>query len=220
MNTKTRLTTVAISFSVAACAGMSETQQASTTGAGIGALVGAGLGSAMTKGKGKSTRQGAVAGAAVGALGGYIWSTRMQAQKEKMERETAGTGIAVSQTTDNRLKLDIPSDVSFATNKSNIRPAFQTVLDGFAKTLTTHTTTRVDIIGHTDSTGTDNINNPLSVARAASTRDFLASRGVQAQRITIDGRGSSEPVADNTSISGRAMNRRVEIYVAEPQLRQ
>ena len=75
--------------------------------------------------------------------------------------------------------------------------------------------TTVRIIGHTDNRGSDAINNPLSVNRAASTRDYLVDRGVQASRISIDGRGSREPVADNSTASGRAMNRRVEIFVAE-----
>ncbi|MDR3214370.1 MAG: OmpA family protein, partial [Azoarcus sp.] len=75
--------------------------------------------------------------------------------------------------------------------------------------------TYVTIIGHTDSTGSDAINNPLSVNRAAATRDYLTARGVAMGRIAIDGRGSREPVARNASTSGRAMNRRVEIYVAE-----
>ena len=198
-----------------ACANMTDHQRAAAAGAGIGTLIGAGAGSAMSKGDGKSTRKAAVAGAAVGALGGYIWSTRMQAQKERMQRETAGTGIAVSQTEDNRLKLEVPSDISFAINRANIRADFQPILDSFAQSLRSHQSTRVDIIGHTDNTGSDQINNPLSVQRAASTRDYLASRGISANRIAIDGRGSHQPVADNTTRTGRAMNRRVEIFVAE-----
>jgi outer membrane protein OmpA-like peptidoglycan-associated protein len=74
----------------------------------------------------------------------------------------------------------------------------------------------VRVIGHTDSTGTDAINNPLSVNRAASTRDYLVTRGVGMNRIAIDGRGSREPISDNSTVEGRAKNRRVEIFVAEP----
>jgi ompA/motB domain protein len=83
--------------------------------------------------------------------------------------------------------------------------------------------TTVQIIGHTDSTGTDAINNPLSVNRAASARDYLVARGVQVSRIMIDGRGSRDPIADNNTQAGRAQNRRVEIYVgqaANPQQQQ
>ena len=99
----------------------------------------------------------------------------------------------------------------------HIFAAFQSVLlDQFASSLNQNPATIVTIVGHTDSTGSDAVNDPLSVNRAASTRSYLTARGVDPQRIAIDGRGSAEPVADNSTIAGRARNRRVEIYVAEP----
>ena len=90
------------------------------------------------------------------------------------------------------------------------------VLGQFATTLQQNQATQVAIIGHTDNTGSDAVNNPLSFNRANATRDYLVSRGVSAPRIATDGRGSREPVADNSTAAGRAANRRVEIYVAEP----
>ncbi|QDF95960.1 hypothetical protein CJ010_05100 [Azoarcus sp. DD4] len=200
------------------CAGMNETQRDTGTGAAIGAVAGAVLGAA-TSGKGnrgEATAIGAAAGAAIGAGGGYLWSKRMQEQKAAMEQATQGTGVSVSQTADNRLKLDIPSDISFDTGRYDIKPNMRPVLDRFATSLNQHTVTSVTIIGHTDSTGSDAVNNPLSVNRASATRDYLVGRGVASSRIAIDGRGSREPVADNSTSSGRAMNRRVEIFVAEP----
>ena len=198
------------------CANMSETQKTTSTGAGIGAVAGAVIGAATAGGhKGKSAATGAVIGAAVGAGGGYLWSKHMEKQKQEMEQATAGTGVSVSQTADNRLKLDIPSDVSFDTNRAEIKPNLRPILDRFATTLNQNPVTTVTIIGHTDSTGSDAINNPLSINRAASTRDYLTARGVAVNRIAIDGRGSREPVADNNTVEGRAMNRRVEIFVAE-----
>jgi outer membrane protein OmpA-like peptidoglycan-associated protein len=101
--------------------------------------------------------------------------------------------------------------------RADIQPGFRTILDQFAASLNSNPTTNIRIIGHTDSTGSDAINNPLSVNRATSVRDYLGSRGVAAQRVMVDGRGSREPVADNGSDQGRARNRRVEIFVAEPQ---
>ena len=199
------------------CANMSETQQGTAKGAGIGALAGAVLGAATNGSKGAA--QGAVLGGALGAGGGYIWSKKMQDQKAAMERATAGTGVAVSQTADNRLKLDIPSDVSFDVGRSAIKPNFAPVLTQFGTSLNQNPITTVTIIGHTDSTGSDAINNPLSVDRANSARDYLVARGVAAQRIATDGRGSREPIADNSSAQGKAKNRRVEIYVAEPASR-
>jgi outer membrane protein OmpA-like peptidoglycan-associated protein len=157
-----------------------------------------------------------VIGAGAGALGGYIWSTRMQEQKRTMEAATAGTGIGVSQTADNRLKLDVPADAGFATGSATVSPTLQRVLGQFASTLNANPVTAVAIVGHTDSTGSDAVNNPLSVNRANSTRDFLVARGVSPARFATDGRGSREPIADNSTAAGRAANRRVEIYVAEP----
>ena len=198
------------------CANMDQTQRDTGKGAGIGAAAGAVLGAAIG-----GSREGAATGAAIGAVGGAIagnvWSKKMQRQKEQMEAATAGTGVTVSQTADNRLMLDIPSDISFDTNRHDIKPDFRAVLDQFARGLQENAATRVTIIGHTDSTGSDAINNPLSINRAASTRDYLTARGVSVNRISIDGRGSREPVASNDTAEGRARNRRVEIFVAEPE---
>ena len=209
------LSAIAIGLSgLAGCANMTETQKTTGTGAAIGAVAGAAIGAAT--GGGKSAAAGAAIGAAVGAGGGYLWSKHMEEQKVAMEQATQGTGVSVSKTADNQLKLDIPSDVSFDTGRYDIKPNLSPILDRFATTLNQNTVTTVTIIGHTDSTGTDAINDPLSVNRAASTRDYLVARGVATNRIAIDGRGSREPIADNNTLEGRANNRRVEIFVAEP----
>jgi len=212
------LSAIALGLSgLSGCASMTETQKTTGTGAGIGAVAGALIGAATAGGnKGKSAATGAAIGAAVGAGGGYLWSKHMEKQKAEMEQATQGTGVSVSQTADNQLKLDIPSDVSFDTGRYEIKSNLRPILDRFATTLNQNPVTSVTIIGHTDSTGSDAINNPLSINRAASTRDYLVARGVSSNRIAIDGRGSREPIADNNSVSGRAQNRRVEIFVAEP----
>jgi len=134
-----------------------------------------------------------------------------------MENATAGTGVMVSQTADNRLMLNIPSDISFDTGSAQIKSGFRPILDSFATSLLNNPGTHVTIVGHTDNTGSDAVNNPLSVNRAASTREYLVSRGVPFQRIQIDGRGSYQPIASNDTVAGRAKNRRVEIYVSEMQ---
>ncbi|MDW5442807.1 OmpA family protein [Polaromonas sp. SM01] len=208
----TTLTCAALFLS--GCANMSETQQGTAKGAGIGAIAGAVIGAATGGSKGAAA--GAVLGGAAGAGGGYLWSKKMQDQKAAMEQATAGTGVAVSQTADNRLKLDIPSDISFATGRSDISGSFAPILTHFATSLNQNPVTTVTIIGHTDSTGSDAVNNPLSVDRANSTRNYLISRGVASNRIATEGRGAREPVADNSTTQGRSKNRRVEIYVAEP----
>ena len=208
------LTCVALSIALlSGCANMSETQKGTAQGAGIGAVGGALLGAALGGQKGATT--GAVLGGVAGAVGGNIWSKKMQDQKAAMEKATVGTGVAVTQTSDNRLKLDIPSDVSFDVGRSDIKSNFSPILNQFGGTLLQHPETNISITGHTDSTGSDSINNPLSVDRANAARDFLVGRGVARNRIITDGRGSREPVADNGTSQGRDKNRRIEIYVAE-----
>jgi len=208
------LSSCALAVLLTGCAGVSDTQRNTGIGAGVGALAGAAIGSA-TGGNRGAIGTGAAVGAAAGALGGYLWSQRMEAQKRQMEQATQGTGIAVSQTANNELKLAIPSDASFDVGRAAIKPNFAAVLDQFSTGLRNNANAEVRIIGHTDSTGTDAINNPLSVERAASTRDYLISRGVRSTAFQIDGRGAREPVADNNSDAGRAQNRRVEIFVGE-----
>ena len=193
------------------CAEMSDTQRRTATGAGVGALAGAVLSSAT----GGRAGTGAVVGAGVGALGTYIWSQNMERQKREMEQATQGTGIAVTQTQDNQLKLDIPSDISFAVGRSDIQSNFAPVLDRFAEGLRNNPNTDVRIIGHTDNTGSDAVNNPLSLDRAASTRNYLTGRGVDGRRIAIEGMGERQPIATNDTAQGRSRNRRVEIYVGE-----
>ena len=209
----------ALAFSVgglSGCANMSETERTTGTGAAIGAVAGGLIGAATAGGnRGKSAATGAAIGAALGAGGGYLWSKHMQEQKASMEQATQGTGVNVTQTADNQLKLEIPSDISFDTGRYDIKPGLHPILDRFATSLNQNPASTVRIIGHTDSTGSDAVNTPLSVNRAAATRDYLVSRGVASSRISIDGRGSHEPIADNATAAGRSMNRRVEIFVAE-----
>lgn len=211
------ISALAATLALAGCANMSETQRGTATGAGIGAGLGAIIGATTGGGGGSRAATGAALGGIAGAVAGNIWSSKMEKQKQEMEQATQGTGVQVSQTADNRLKLDIPSDISFDTNRSDIRPNFRPILDKFAASLVDNPATTVTIVGHTDNTGSDAINNPLSIDRAARTRDYLSTRGVAPARFTIDGRGSHEPVASNETSAGRAQNRRVEIYVAEPQ---
>jgi len=211
------ITTIAALLALTSCADMNEVQRGTASGAGIGAGAGALLGAVTGGGGGHRTAAGAAIGATAGAIIGNVWSTRMEAQKRSMEQATQGTGIQVTQTSDNRLKLDIPADISFDTNKADIKSNLRPVLDKFATSLSVNPYTKVTIIGHTDSTGNDAINNPLSINRAASTRDYLVSHGIAANRFSIDGRGSHEPLAPNDTEANRARNRRVEIFVAEQQ---
>ncbi|OYO25792.1 OmpA family protein [Janthinobacterium sp. PC23-8] len=212
---KSVIAMLALTVAVSGCADMSSTQRGTATGAGIGAGLGALIGGTTGGGSSGRTAGGALLGAAAGAVVGNIWSNRMENQKRTMEQATQGTGVQVTQTADNRLKMEIPSDISFDTNRADIKGNFRPILDRFAATLNDNPSTTVSIIGHTDSTGSASINEPLSVERAAHTRDYLSMRGVSPTRVVVEGRGAREPIASNSDDSGRARNRRVEIYVAE-----
>jgi len=202
------LAAVAASIFLAGCASDGVTPQ--QKGAGTGAVIGAVAGQIL----GRDSKSTAI-GAGLGALGGYVWSKNMEDKKRAMDQATAGTGTVVTQTSDNQLKLSIPNDISFDTGRADIKPNLRPILDQFAQGLSQQQSMEVRIVGHTDSTGSDAINNPLSVNRAQSARDYLVSRGVSASRMVIDGRGSREPIADNASESGRARNRRIDIFLAE-----
>ncbi|CAM5795708.1 OmpA family protein [Rhizobacter fulvus] len=196
----------------AGCADMSERQKGTAVGAGVGAGVGAVLGSAT----GGKAGTGAVIGGALGAVAGNLWSKRMEDRRNAMEQATRGTNVEVTRTENNELKLNIPNDISFDTGSAAIKPPLRAVLDPFANSLRDDPTARLLIVGHTDNTGSAAINNPLSVERAQSVRDYLVTRGVAGARVETAGRGDREPIASNASDAGRAKNRRVEIFLREP----
>ena len=187
-------------------------RQSANKGTVIGGLSGALLGGAVA-GNGAKT-EGAVLGGVVGAVAGNLWSKRMEDKRREMEQATAGTGVTVARTDDNQLRVNLPGDISFDTGRSNIRPDMAPILSKFAQGL--DGSMNVQITGHTDSQGSDAINNPLSKDRADAVRDYLVAQGVPATRISTVGRGEHQPIADNTTAEGRAKNRRVEIFLREP----
>ncbi len=203
--------TLAVAVLLGGCADLSERERGTAVGGGVGAAAGAVIGG-VTGGR---AGVGAVVGGAVGAIAGNLWSKRMEDRRVAMEQATRGTSVEVTRTADNQLRLNVPNDISFDTNSYAIKPQLRNVLDPFAGTLAGDPATRVSVIGHTDSTGSDAINNPLSLDRAQSVRDYLVARGVSPTQIETTGRGDKEPIADNASDSGRARNRRVEIYLRE-----
>lgn len=202
----------AATLGLAGCADMSPRQQGTAQGAGVGAVAGAVLGAAT----GGKAGTGAAIGGVLGAVAGNVWSKRQEERRAALEQATRGTGVEVSRTADNQLKLNIPNDVSFDFNSAAIRPSMRGVLDPFATNLRDDANARINIVGHTDSSGAEAVNNPLSMERAQSVRDYLVSRGVVASHVQTEGRGEREPIADNATESGRARNRRVEIFLREP----
>ena len=223
---KKAFTSLTIAASAAALlAGCAADGTMTTTGrnTAIGAAVGAGLGTVVGNQVGdrdnRTRATGAAVGAALGAAGGYLWSQRMEQQKQAMQQVTAGTPVQVSQTADNRLKINIPADAGFATNSAVLNANMYPILQRLAQTLNQNPAATVSVVGHTDSTGSDAINNPLSQRRADAAKAYLVSQGVAASRIATSGAGSTQPIASNATVDGRAQNRRVEIFVAEPAAR-
>jgi len=186
-------------------------QRVSRAGIGVlaGAAVGAGAGALLG---GRRNRTETILGAGIGAIAGGAIGGYMDRQERELRERTAGTGVEVVRQGD-ELLLNIPSGITFATNSYAIEPQFQSTLDRVAQTLSQYNQTFIDVKGHTDSTGGDEINIPLSRNRAESVANYLVGRGVQRQRIATAGFGSSQPVASNATPEGRAQNRRVEIKI-------
>jgi len=203
------------SLVLAGCADMNQSQRSTAEGAGIGAAAGAVIGAIAGGGKGAAI--GAAAGAGTGALGGYLWNEHLEKQKQQMQKATEGTSVQVTQTADNRLKINVPSDAGFASDSAQLSPKLRAALNELATSLLQNPAETVQIVGYTDSTGGDAINYPLSQNRAQSVESYLLSRGVQPQRVTTQGLGSQNPLASNDTAQGRALNRRVEIFVAYPK---
>ena len=207
---------VLATFTLGACESMDDQQRRTATGAGIGAAAGAAIGAlGNDSNRGRGAAAGAAIGAAAGALGGYVWNKRMEDQQKQIQQQTQGTGVEVTRTADNRLQINIPGDIAFDSGQAVIRPNFRSALDNFAQSLQQNPSTTVTIVGHTDSTGSPGVNEPLSLQRADATRDYLVTRGVAGNRFQIDGRGAREPVANNDTEAGRARNRRVEIFLGD-----
>jgi len=184
-------------------------KQASKTamGAGIGAAAG-GLIGAATGGD----RNAILLGVGIGALAGGGVGYYMDKQEDKLRMQLQSTGVSVTRNGDNII-LNMPGNVTFATDSSNISADFYQVLNSVALVINEFEKTYIDINGHTDSTGAESYNQTLSEARASSVARYLESQKVVPQRIVTRGMGESQPIADNDTPEGRALNRRVEIIL-------
>ena len=181
-------------------------------GAGIGAAAGAAIGQVIGKDT-KGTLIGTAGGAAVGAAIGNIFDRQEKELKDKLQ----GTGVDVKRTGEGEIKLTAPENITFDTNSYVFKPQFRKTLDSVATVLNTYPDSTIVVSGHTDTTGTDAINNPLSVNRASSVASYLESQGISTSRITSRGYGSKQPIASNATEAGRAQNRRVEIAIIANQ---
>jgi len=183
----------------------SKTAKGAMIGAGIGAVVGLISGDDAVE-----RRQRALIGAGVGALAGGAVGNYQDRQEAKLRAELEGTGVSVYRDGDN-ITLNMPGSITFATDSSDLSPAFFDVLNSVGKVLGEFDKTVVEVAGHTDSRGSDAYNQSLSERRAASVATYLQGQGVMSQRLITVGLGESRPVADNSTADGRQANRRVEI---------
>jgi outer membrane protein OmpA-like peptidoglycan-associated protein len=186
----------------------SKTSQA-TKGAVIGAVAGAVVG-LVSGDDAVERRQRALIGAGVGALAGGAVGNYQDRQEAKLRAELQGSGVSVNRMGDN-ITLNMPGSVTFATNSSDLSPAFFNVLTSVSKVMKEFDKTVVEVAGHTDNTGSDSYNQTLSERRAGSVAQYLQSQGINSQRLITVGMGEARPVADNSTADGRQANRRVEI---------
>jgi len=189
------------------------TREEKTSNATKGALIGAAAGAAVGLISGDDAverRQHALILAGVGALAGGAIGNYQDRQEAQLRAELEGTGVSVTRIGDN-ITLNMPGNVTFATNSSDLSPAFFDVLNSVGKVLNEFDKTVVEVAGHTDNTGSESYNQSLSERRSNSVSTYLQAQGTNSQRLITVGMGELRPVADNNTANGRQANRRVEI---------
>ena len=191
---------------------ISNTTGGALLGAGGGAVVGGIIGAAT----GADPRVAALIGAGVGGLTGAAIGNYMDQQEAELRAQLQGTGVSVTRVGQNII-LNMPSNITFASDSSNVNPAFNSTLVSVALVLKKFDKSIVDVYGHTDSQGDDAYNLSLSQRRAVSVATILANQGIDQRRFYIEGKGETSPIASNATEAGRAQNRRVEIQIAPIQ---
>ncbi len=179
-------------------------------GAIIGAIVGAAAGTLA----GGDDRRNAMIGAGIGALGGAAIGNYMDRTYQNLRERLAGTGVGVERVSQSQIKLIFPADLTFDFNRDTVKSQFIGTLRDTGNVLRTYDQTTVDVIGHADSVGSDDYNLDLSQRRANNVASILQSGGVSSMRILREGRGERQPIASNATDSGRAQNRRVEVFIS------
>jgi outer membrane protein OmpA-like peptidoglycan-associated protein len=203
---KSILAIATLSLLLSACATSPEDPN---TKAKKGALIGAASGAAAGYLIGRNTA-GALIGAAVGTAAGAGIGHYQDKQEAALRKQLQGSGVDVVRQGDN-IMLDMPSGITFGFNSSDVNAQFYPVLDKVAATLNEYNQTTINVVGHTDSIGSDAVNQRLSEQRASSVAQYLQSRGVASQRLQTSGYGKTRPVDTNDTEAGRANNRRVEL---------
>lgn len=186
------------------------TREEKTSSATKGAAAGAAAGAVIGAISGGDRLKRAAIGAGVGALAGGSVGYYMDRQEMELRRKLEGTGVSVTRNGDN-ITLNMPSNVTFATDSARVKPEFRDVLESVALVAEEYEKTVIQVVGHTDSTGSDAYNQRLSEQRADAVGNFLTGQGIRSVRLEPRGMGESMPIADNSTPEGRARNRRVEV---------
>ena len=187
--------------------GQSQTSKA-VWGTAIGAATGAATGALVSNNHGAGALVGGLAGAAVGGGVGYYMDT----QEAELRAELASTGVSVIRDGDN-IRLVMPGNITFKTDSADINAGFYSTLNSVAKVLNKYDNSTVMVMGFTDSTGAASYNQTLSQNRANAVAAYLQGQGVKSSRFEIMAMGASNPIADNSTATGRQQNRRVEIKI-------
>ncbi|MBN9138678.1 MULTISPECIES: OmpA family protein [Phyllobacterium] len=181
-------------------------------GAAIGAAVGA-LGGLAVGGGGKSGRNAALIGAGIGALAGGAVGNYMDRQESELRAQLQGTGVSVTRNGD-QIILNMPSNITFATDQDAVKPQFFATLNSVAVVLRKFDRSIIDVYGHTDNVGGQQYNQLLSERRALSVSNYLTQQGIDNRRFSVRGFGMDRPIASNNSEAGRSQNRRVELQIS------
>lgn len=192
---------------LAACANPDGTANRTVSGATVGALTGAAAGNLIGEDS-RSTLIGGVLGAAAGGAIG----NRLDAQARELEQSLGGTGAGIVNT-GSQLIVSLPEAITFPTDSATVRTDMAQNLASVSQSLQNYQDTTVQVIGHTDNTGSAAYNQDLSERRAQSVANILIGSGTPAYRVRAIGRGYNQPVASNDTAQGRAANRRVEIVI-------
>lgn len=199
--------TLAAGLALTACTYNNGLPNRPANGVLIGGLTGAAVGNAIGDDR-RSTIIGGIAGATIGGLIGE----NMARQERELNQQLAGSGARITNT-GSQLRVILPEEVTFPTGSDQVDPTFYPALREVARSLNAHPQSTVRVVGHTDNVGSQAFNQKLSVDRALSVARILIRYGVSSSRITYSGRGMNEPITSNSSSSGRAMNRRVEVVI-------
>lgn len=215
MKTTTAIAVTAAALVLAGCVTVDPvTGERDPNRAGSGAIIGALGGAALGTLAGGDDRRNALIGAGIGALTGAAIGDYMDDQETTLRARLAGSNVGVTRVSEDKILLNFPADITFDFDKADVKSQFIPTLRDVSMVMRDYPQTTIDVIGHADSVGSDAYNQDLSERRAMAVSTVMLNNGVIRQRLVADGLGESRPVADNGSPEGRARNRRVEVLIS------